>query len=287
MIAAEKTLYHFLKAAAQLYGQIPLPELLGLYNGYYTAMDADTFLRSAQALIDPHSPFLLLNEQHILSANEMPNDWKLVDRHFAYAIWDALFTLEYAQEGIPLCRLSHAEFLRYADVPYDPAAIETSPMYDYLEKEVRYPYGLQALLEETILQAISDNLASTCMQELQRMGAVFGDLQKRREFVRLYQDIYNTVRKPSLRGHTEQELMQLPLPQHIKQRYILAWFCPPTKKRRPISDAVLLQNAEFCGASMRQMAYENAMQSQNLPPPLYAPCPCNSGIVYAHCCGKR
>ena len=258
---------------------------MALYNSYYPPTDTNTFLRCIQSLETPKASFRLLSDQHIFSSDAPAENWFLADRTLTYAIWDPLFTLDAAQEDIPLRRLPKEEFLFYSAAFYHPSA-ETERMYAYLAKEVVYS-DPQALLEETALQAIEDSNADTCLQELQRMGAAFGDLPQRREFIRLYRGIYDTVRKPSLRGHTEQELAQLSLPQHIKQRHFFAWFCSPTEKYRPISDAILLQNTNFSGSSLRRQARENAMRSPNLPPRLYEPCPCGSGLYYEHCCGKR
>ena len=287
MSPAKTSIWAYLSAAVGLYGQIPLEEILKLYNQHNDPMDAADFLACALELENAESPFVLLSEQHIYAADAKRENWQVTAPHLVYAGWDNLFTLEAAQENIPLCVLSEEEFLAYKDPSFMPYTPQLQEMLIYLKEHVGYSGEPEQLLEEVYQQAREDHRPDTCLQELQRKGAEFGDLSRRRTFVQLYQDVSDTVRKPALRGYTQKELADLPIPQERKEQRFYAWFCSPVQRDKPIPDSVLRQNISSCGESARQRLSIRATCDRELPPRLYDLCFCGSNLYYTDCCGKR
>lgn len=241
-----KTICRYFEAAVRLYGEIPLLELMEIYNQQNQPVDKESFIQVAGIIRLEESDIFVVGPENFDDSIQIdPDMWIVAADYLLSDDTDDFFKLAYEQRGKPCKILPKSEFLKYADPDYYPVTVQSLAMEKYLrtKKELKWPdetlLGIQTMIE--IDFSIGEVIAV-----LEDEGLVFQNISDVEEFMRLYQALNNNSRKHSNRGYTPSEL---------------AMHCGQT-------DLIKLQNI---------------MQKE---PSKNGPCPCGSGKKYKRCCGK-
>lgn len=282
----------YLRAAAQLFGCIELQEIYAIFTqhnpGLLTARD---FYRIARAVERDREIFRIIGDDDIYTHSTQVRNGKrlVVHKRYCYATWDEFFLLEVNHEGKPLRRFSKEEMLAYGDTFYTPDSPQVDHLRQMLEEHAPEGVDVEDLVHEALNLARDDCDIADFLHEMQRLGCSFGSFRDRVQAVSCFGEVFNTVPKPSLRGHTEEEMRRLPLQPESKQKHrhlmdhlcrdCYAEFCETVRK--------LQEDAPYCGETQYGSYLNRCIMEQDLPPPLFEPCPCGSRLYYADCCGKR
>lgn len=241
-----KTIHQYFEAAARLYGEIPVLELMEIYNQQNQPVDKGSFILVAWIIrLEDSDIFVVGPENFDDSIQINPDMWVVAADYLFSDDTDDFFKLAYEQAGKPCKILPKSEFLKYADPDYYPVTIQSLAMEKYLrrKKELKWPddilMGLQTMIE--IDFSIGEVIAV-----LEDEGLVFQNISDVEEFMNLFQALNNNSRKHSNRGHTPMELA-------------------------------------MCNGQTDLIALQSAKPKE---PSKNGPCPCGSGKKYKRCCGK-
>ena len=108
----------------------------------------------------------------------------IADSCLVQTTWDRYFDICMAHEELPVRVFSQEDMRSYANEDFAPETAENLALAEFLQNRSPH-YDGWALAVEAAHQARLDANAKDCMWELQRMGAVFGDLEDRLQFARL------------------------------------------------------------------------------------------------------
>ena len=281
---------NYLRAAARLYGRIRLYSLYSIFthhNGSILAPEA--FYRMARQAETPYEIFRIIGDDDIYRADiSVPDmDRWLVHRQYCYATWDAFFTLECNHQGKMIRLFPKDQMLAFAMSNYFPGTTQFRDLSDMLKVHSDGKLPLTVLVMQALTLAESDCDAPTFLKEMQLLGCRFGSMEDRLQAAYCYKGVYDTVPKPIHNGNSEQELKTLPIMTKPLERYYL-WFCSPEKDDGfHLDPKRLIEVLPYTGKTEYQRFLDRCMQCQTLPPRLFDPCHCGSGLYYADCCGKR
>lgn len=280
----------YLRAAAVLYGCIPLMTLFRIFSHHNgDQLTADVFCRLARAAQGPAEPFRIIGDDDIYRADLPVADTArcVVHRQYCYATWDALFTLMCSQEGKPTRLFTKEQMLLYARGDYIPDTPQNRDLAQVLGRYTQGPVPLPQILEQAVISARADDDAPAFLKQMQQLGCRFGTTEDRLLAAQSYQGVYETVPKPIHNGHSDQELRALLGEEKPLQRYF-AWFCPGSRRDGfRLAPQWLAQEYPVTGITDHQRLLSRCMAEQTLPPRLLEPCFCGSGLNYEDCCGKR
>ena len=279
----------YLAAATRLYGAVPLEELWKIYNLQNTPMAFYEFVVQAKRDANTPGSFILVGDQEFTGGGIPCSIERIdvVDKSCVDCLWDPYLDLLEAHKDLPIRVFSKAEYFAYAKEDYIPDTPQNRALAMWLENRSENYSGCE-LAKEAVRQAEQDASAAKCLQELQRMGAKFGDLADRKNFLRCYRMVYDTTPKGIHYGHTEQELRKLPITEQRKRQRIIGWWCAPSL-RDPFfaEDSVLMQDQPFQTESERMKKRAWLHTRRELPPAMMDECHCGSGLCYEVCCGAR
>ena len=285
----ESMLYRYMQGAVRVYGIIPVNTLWEIFSWQCHEMTLEDFY----SLVKRTEVFCggvdLVTIGDLLGTDEEnPYEDVIADSCLVQTTWDHYFDMCMSHEDLPVRVFSQEEILSYADETYAPKTAENLALADYLQGRSPYYDGWRLAIEATH-QARLDTPAKDCMFELQRMGAVFYDLEDRLLFANLYRQVFDTTPKQIHNGHTEQELHSFPLGDMRKKQRIVAWFCAPSGKDRFMPEDVnqMLQDASCRPESARTKWWQECYWGSELPQGLLEPCACGSGLSFEDCCAKR
>lgn len=279
----------YLTAAVRLYGVVPLEELWKIYNRQNEHMEFWQFVFYAKMAAREPGPFILVGDQEF-TGDGIPCTIEridVVDKSYVACVWDEYLDLLEYHKDLPIRVFSREQYYAYAKEDYIPDTPQNRALAKWLENRSDSCSGIE-LAREAVRQAERDASAAQCLQELQRMGAKFGDLADRKSFLRCYRTVYDTTPKGVHYGHTEQELRKLPISELRKRQRIIAWWCAPAQ-RDPFfaDDNQLMQDQTFRKVSRRLEKRTELHSRRDLPPAMLDECPCGSGLCYEICCGAR
>ena len=280
----------YLRAAAQLYGRIPLDALYSIFASHNgDRLTAEVFCQLARSAQGPSEIFRIIGDDDIYrrDISVADTDRWLVHRKYCYATWDELFTLEYNQRGKMLHHFPKEQMLSYADPEYIPCTPQVCELEEQLAKCTQNLLPLSRVLRQALLLAMADRNAATFIEEMRRLGCRFDTSEAQTQMVHCYKQVYDTIPKPIHNGNSEHELVAvLNLTEPLKRYYL--WFCPPTEKD-DFYGILHGKPAELppTGVTEHQRFLDRCMQCQTLPHRLFDPCHCGSGLYYTDCCGKR
>ena len=280
----------YLRAAARLYGRIRLYTLYCIFTHHNGGkISAETFYARAREAEAPYETFRIIGDDDIYRADiSVPDmDRWVVHRQYCYAIWDEFFTLERNHEGKRIRMFSKEQMLSYADPTYIPQTPQVCELGQVIQSFSDGRLPQPQILQLALALAENDYNAAVFLRQMEQMGCRFATDRDRRRAVHCYKQVYDTVPKSVHNGNSEEELRTvLKLPDPLKRYYL--WFCPPTRKET-FYEKVRWMEAELptTEGAQFQRFMERCLQAQTLPPRLFAPCHCGSGLYYADCCGKR
>lgn len=205
----------YLKAAASLYGLLPIEELLEIYNSQNPPMEEQSFMQTL-AVIDMDTQagdnFLIVDipgarfdKSHPTKCCQVVTSLLLFDD-----LEQGIRQLSRQQKGKPLKIFPKEEFLRFADETYFPDTPQKAAMLQYLRAATDLPQGdvkdccvdLQQLIaEDRPLKSILHYFDETVIVDGEKWDAV--------EFMRLIQDLNNHTHKHSNRGYTPVEMQEI------------------------------------------------------------------------------
>lgn len=280
----------YLRAAARLYGRIRLYALYCIFTHHNGGrVTAETFYRVARQAEGPNEIFRIIGDDDIYRADiSVPDmDRWLVHRQYCYATWDSFFTLECNHQGKMIRLFSKDQMRVFAMSNYFPGTTQFRDLSDMLKAHSSGEFPLTVLVMQALALAESDCDAPTFLREMQRLGCRFGSMEDRLQAAYCYKGVYDTVPKPIHNGNSERELQILPITTNPLSRYYL-WFCLP-KEDDPfhLVPNGLTEVLPSTGKTEHQRFLDRCLQCQTLPPRLFDPCPCGSGLYYTDCCGKR
>ena len=244
-----ETVRKYFRAAANLYGIVPLVELWRIYNSQNEPITADQILTLA-AIFDIEEPFLTVigPEDFDDEAEEDPSKLLVVASYLLEEDDDDFLELLKGQQGKPYKIFPKAEFLKYEDECYFPETFHSLAMRDYLRRHGGLKWPDDAL-NGIQIQCAMDYTVTDVLRNLSMEGFVARDLEDMREFIDLFHNLSNHTYKRVNCGHTPAELYD-------------------PKKCRPV----------IAGSKMT---------NKPKTPSLNSPCPCGSGKKYKRCCGKE
>lgn len=283
-------IFHYLQAASCIYGRMPLSELYAFFDQHNPGLATlDDFCRCALTLRRPMESFRIIGDDDIYrrDISVADGDRWVVHPQYCYGTWDELLALERSQEG-KLSRFYPREvFLQYADPGFIPDTAQIQGLKYMLQQHSHGRVPLQTILRSALQLARDDCDGARFLNEMQRLGCRFGDLEDRLLAVHTYKSVYETVPKPILNGNTELDMEALPVGKESRLRYD-SWSCAPKEglnfRYRPEK---LLDDVPFTGETQHQAFLRRCQQSISLPCRLLEPCFCGSGLCNADCCGKR
>lgn len=132
------------------------------------------------------------------------------------------------------------------------------------------------LMKSLLLTALSGKPVEAILRMEDTDDLVFDNEKQAEKFIRLYDDLYEVVREPVLKGHTPAEMEAAGLMQ---------------KKEFKMPDSIVFHMSEGYLAGHKPAAGTR----DNRPKPVVKqkkvypndPCPCGSGKKYKNCCGKK
>ena len=281
---------HYLRAAACLYGRIRLGTLYAIFTHHNGgSVSLDLFCQTALQAQSPIEPFRIIGDDDIYRGDISvpPPERLVVHKQYCYATWDELFTLECSHKDKAIHLFPRQTFLNYANPDYVPDLPQVQSLRYMLQQHTQNKVPFEQILRNALLLAQNDYDAPSFLQEMQRLGCKFGNLEDRLLSAYCYKGIYDTIPKPVHNGNSELELHTLPIARKPLKRYYL-WFCPPDEDDgfHLFADR-LKEDVPYTGITELQRFLDRCMTSHSLPSRLYDPCFCGSGLYYTDCCGKR
>lgn len=289
MINTEYMLHRYMQSAARVYGIIPVSALWEIFTSQCQDISLEEFYSQLKHTVVFCGGVELVTIGNLLGTNEEdPAEDVIADSCLVQTTWDRYFDMCMSHEDLPIRAFSQEALLAYADEDHAPRTAENLAMADFLHGRSPHYSGWE-LAVEAAHQARLDTPALECMWELQRMGAVFHDLDDRLQFARIYRQVFDTTPKQIHNGHTEQELKALSLGDQRRKQRIVAWFCAPNGKDRFLPEDVtrMEKNAPCRPESARKKWWDECWWDSKLPQGLLEPCSCGSGLCYEDCCAKR
>jgi len=204
----------YLKAAASLYGLLPIEELLGIYNSQNPPMEEQSFMLALMAIdmdarlednfLIVDIPGVRFDESHPTKCCQVATIMLLDD--LEQGIWE----LSRQQKGKPLKILPKEEFLRFADETYFPDTPQKDAMLRYMRAATNLTQGdvkdccvdlQQLIVEDCPLKNIFKYFNEAEIADGKKWDVV--------EFARLFQDLNNNTHKHSNRGYTPVEMQEI------------------------------------------------------------------------------
>lgn len=205
----------YLKAAASLYGLLPIEELLEIYNSQNPPIEEQLFM---MALVAIHMDVQVSDCFDIVDIPGAKFDEKHMARCCQVASMELMYDdpeqsireLSRQQKGKPLKRLPKEAFLKYADETYFPDTPQKTAMLQYLRTATNLPQGdvedccvdLQQLIAE-------DRPLKNILQYFDETEIVDGEKWDAVEFTQLIRDLNNHTHKHSNRGYTPVEMQEI------------------------------------------------------------------------------
>lgn len=279
----------YMQAAARIYGLLQVKTLWDIFCWQVKDLPLEEFYTLLKRAVTFCGGVELVKIGDLLGNDESdPNEDVIADSCLVQTTWDRYFDICMAHEELPVRVFSQEDMRSYANEDFAPETAENLALAEFLQNRSPH-YDGWALAVEAAHQARLDANAKDCMWELQRMGAVFGDLEDRLQFARLYRQVFDTTPKQIHNGHTEQQLEELPICNWRKKQRMIAWFCAPSTKDRflPQDMSELLQDAACRPESNRKKWWNECWWDSHLPQGLLTPCYCGSGLNFEDCCAKR
>lgn len=202
------TLLAYFAAAANLYGIMPLTDLLKLYNSQNPPISQEDFLAVVE--IARHSPvyYGIFGEEALFAdaPTALPMEQRVI--HESLYMVDVSYYLEIqaGHQNNSFYIIPKEQFLRYADDRYYERTIQVAAMERYLRKKHRFS---AKVTREILLTLVSAIRCEMDMEFVMSQMDIFGyepdndaDFNK---FLQLYSDLNNTTRLQFLAGHTPAE----------------------------------------------------------------------------------
>lgn len=254
-------LRQYIQAAANLYGRLPLRDLLTLYNSYNAPISEERFIAIAEILRHEDLGHCAILGQEVFYEDEEPSA-PMEREVLAEYLWaldnDDYYEIVEKQRGKPLKILPQKEFLRYTDDDHIPNTPQKAALLQFLRGRVRSQVNTpEDIMFEMSMGMTLGHEFSYLFAEAQRPGVTFRSQQDAQAFATLLQELNNHTHKHANRGHTPMELSIAFVGRPLMPTQIPV--VPPAEPPR----------LTLMGAPSRN-----------------APCPCGSGRKYKNCCGK-
>lgn len=204
----------YLKAAASLYGLLPIEELLEIYNSQNPPMDELSFMQALVAIdmdMRAGDHFLIVDIPGVRFDKNHPAKCCQVA---TIALMDdpeqGIRQLSRQQKGKPLKIVPKEAFLKFADETYFPDTPQKAAMLQYLRTATNLRPGevkdwcadlQQLIVEDCPLKRILKYFAETEIVDSEKWNSA--------EFARLIQDLDDHTHKHCNRGHTPAEMREI------------------------------------------------------------------------------
>lgn len=204
----------YLKAAASLYGLLPIEELLGIYNSQNPPMEEQSFMLALMAIdmdAQLEDNFLIVDipgarfdKSHPAKCCQVATIMLLDD--LEQGIWE----LSRQQKGKPLKILPKEEFLRFADETYFPDTPQKDAMLRYMRAATNLPQrDVKDCCMDLQQLFVEDCPLKNILKYFDAAEIVDGKKWDVVEFARLFQNLNNNTHKHSNRGYTPVEMQEI------------------------------------------------------------------------------
>lgn len=198
------------RAAARLYGIVPLRKMLEIFNQYNSPLTEELFLQAAEILRHDFQLYSILNCEAFLLKNHAPMesmmDWEIVAAYLYEDESGYYDTFVLAQGEIPFKRLPKKEFLAYSDYNFLPKKGYVKALQEYLTEKLESPSDaenyLRCMFDLTMQDVTFDDILDYCSE----WGYYPDTPKERRKFESLYLELDRHSPKAVYRGHTEVEM---------------------------------------------------------------------------------
>lgn len=208
----EKLLKRYMAAAANLYGMIPLHELLKIYNSQNEPVSEKLFLGFIDKLDFSKEHYAVLGEDEIFEDVPKPlpmNKYLLAEYLYALGDFDDFCELKEEQGGKSYYIPDKEQFLKYEDEYY----FEKTPEFISLRAFLRSQPNLtredadEIAIDLRLSLSVDGDEPESLLQQAKLQGLKIKDKQMHNEFGRLCCDFINNTRMHIHRGHTPAEVL--------------------------------------------------------------------------------
>ena len=266
-------LREYFDCAAELYGIIPLKNLLDIYNTHNTPISEKDFLRVAEVFRHEHHTYAILGQEALYedAPFSAPIDRELVAQHLYYTGLEAYYALVEGQQGKPFYIPAKEEFLRLNTDQCYPETVQSKKMLAYLRNKKLRCSPEEVLLEMQDLLNVDWDF-NDIAEDMARLGLQCASLQEAQTFFGLLADLNNYTRKLVNRGHTPVQLSRTRSAQNKPYQSLRVF-----SNSKPITEQP---------TAIGQPIFAPPLKVVSSKPSRNSPCPCGSGRKYKNCCGK-
>lgn len=203
----------YFRAAARLYGIVPLRKMLEIYNRYNSPLTEELFLQAAEILRHDFQMYSILNCEASLLKNHAPMesmlDWEIVAAYLYEDESGYFDSFVQAQGEIPFKRFSKKEFLAYSDYHYLPKKGYVKVLREYLTEKLESQSAaenyLRCMFDLTMQDVIMEDILDICAE----WGYYPDTPKERRRFETVYLEMERHIPKAIYRGHSEAEMEKM------------------------------------------------------------------------------